>query len=144
MSVSLPQISQQGRRNEVKAAQWLRHHGFTILKSFKHPHSDHYDILAKKGSTRWIIEVKSMKKPNVRVDNLTRMVDTPNINRIGLMFMREHSVPLLFELSKMSIAARKAWAKIHRRESNRRLDYKRRARKAWRTIHKNQATTANL
>ena len=107
-----------GGKYEDSAKKWLEGRKFSVDESFSKPHNDYFDILAHRGRVKWIIEVKGGEKPKVAINNLAKMVDTPNINKVGLLFMRStrEPPPLFFELSKMSVAGLKAWKKI--RSSN--------------------------
>lgn len=101
-------ISVLGKRGERKAKEWLEEGGFTIEEWFPRAHAGHYDIKARKGKEKWIIEVKTGSKPSINVANFLKMTNENGVNRIGLAIVTKGDVHLL-EIKKTKIAALKAW-----------------------------------
>jgi Holliday junction resolvase-like predicted endonuclease len=101
-------VSALGKRGEKKAKEWLEERGFTVEEWFPRAHAGHYDIKARKGREKWIIEVKTGENPSINVDNFLRMIDEKGYNRIGLAIVTEDDVHLL-QIKKTKIAVLKAW-----------------------------------
>ena len=97
-----------GKRGEKKAKKWLEERGFTIEQWYPQAHAGYYDIKARKGREKWIIEVKTGENPSINVDNFLRMIGEKGYNRIGLAIVTEDDVHLL-QIKKTKIAALKAW-----------------------------------
>ncbi len=93
---------------EKAVTRWLQRRGFEIIESFNKHHAGPYDIKARKGNNRWIIEVKSGKRPPINIENFRKMLDeSRGYNKIGLAILRKNQVHLL-EYNKMSYAGLKA------------------------------------
>lgn len=101
-------VSAVGKRGERKAKEWLEERGFTIEEWFPRAHAGYYDIKARKGKEKWIIEVKAGKNPSIDIYNFLKMINEVGYNRIGLALVTKDDVHLL-QIKKTSIAARKAW-----------------------------------
>lgn len=97
---------------EKKVVVWLRNRGFRNIDFFEKKHAGYWDIKAvDRNGKRWIIEVKggyTKYEPSVKIDNLLKMIHTPRVDKIGLVFVPRNGVPILFELNKMSYAGLKA------------------------------------
>jgi Holliday junction resolvase-like predicted endonuclease len=97
-----------GKTGEKKAKEWLEDRGFIIEEWFPHAHAGYYDIKARKGQERWIIEVKTGSNPSLNITNFLKMINEKGFNRIGLAIVSKHYVYLL-EVRKTRIVALKAW-----------------------------------
>ena len=102
------QVSALGKRGEKKAKEWLEERGFTIEEWFPRAHAGYYDIKARRGRERWIIEVKTGENPSINVTNFLKMINEKGYNRIGLAIVTKDDVHLL-QIKKTKIAALKAW-----------------------------------
>jgi Holliday junction resolvase-like predicted endonuclease len=101
-------VAREGIKGEVEAENWLREHDFHITESHAgKAHAGHYDIKAKKGKDKWIIEVKTGESPQIRVANFRKMLQEKGFNKIGLALVTEGEVHLL-EYKKMRLAGYKA------------------------------------
>ena len=69
-------VGRAGRRAEKQGVDWLEDHHFEIIKRFPGAHADHFDVVAKKSGKKWMIEIKSGRKPSVRIDSLLEMLST--------------------------------------------------------------------
>ena len=103
-------VPKQGNLGERVAKEWLEERGFTIEEWFSKAHTGFYDIKASKGKEKWIIEVKTGLNPKLNVNNLLKMTDEKNINKIGLAIVAKEEV-ILLEIGKQQIAAMRAWKK---------------------------------
>lgn len=101
-------VSALGKAGEKKVKEWLEERGFTIEEWFPRAHAGYYDIKARKGKERWIIEVKTGENPSINVPNFLKMVHEKGFNRIGLAIVTKDDVHLL-QIKKTKIAALKAW-----------------------------------
>lgn len=101
-------VSALGKKGEIKAKKWLEERGFAIEEWFPHAHAGYYDIKARKGKERWIIEVKTGENPSINIDNFLKMINEKGYNRIGLAIVTTDDVHLL-QIKKTRIAALKAW-----------------------------------
>lgn len=99
-----------GKAGEMKVKDWLIERGFTVDEWFSKAHAGHYDIKARKGKEKWIIEVKTGKSPSINVPNLIKMIDEKGFDKIGLAIATQDNVFLL-EIKKAKISALKAWKK---------------------------------
>lgn len=98
---------------EKLVVRWLKSQGYTILDSHRGKLSPKpYDIMAAKAGERWIIDVKTGKKPGVNIDSIEKMLRVRGFKHIGLAFVRGRHVDsanvYLFELNKQSLAGHKA------------------------------------
>jgi hypothetical protein len=95
---------------ERRAAKWLQRHHWDIPNPPSKRHRGYYDIRGTKCGEEWLVEVKSGANPNVKIKNLTKMLDDKTTQKVALLFMLEGSraTPLLFELSRKEYAAWKA------------------------------------
>jgi len=102
-------IAEGGVLSERRAKKWVKDQGFKITRFYTHKHAGCFDIEARKNCQSWMIEVKSGVSPKVIVENLIKMTNTPNIQKIGLLFIpKSDDPPLLFSLNRMSYAGLKA------------------------------------
>lgn len=101
-------VSSLGKKGEKKAKKWLEKRGFEIIEWFPHAHAGYYDIKARKGKEKWILEVKTGENPSINVPNFLRMINEKGFNRIGLAIVSSDDVHLL-EIKKTRITALKAW-----------------------------------
>src|SRR3989338_11658516 len=102
------EVGKNGLSAEIRATNWLKKHGFKVDENFTKPHAGHYDIKARKGKERWIIEVKTGENPSINIENFLKMLDEKGFRKIGLAIVAKNDVHLL-EYKKMSLAGRKAW-----------------------------------
>ena len=117
-------LSFEGVRGEIRAEKWLEKHGFRIIESHKGKRSaSHYDIKAEKGKDRWVIEVKTGEKPQIKIANLKKMLQEKGYNKLGLALVTKDDVYLL-EYKKMTHAGYVAARTRKRKEA---------ANKAWET-----------
>ena len=97
---------------EKKVAAWLDDRGFRNIDFFEKRHAGYWDIKAvDRDGKKWIIEVKggyTKYEPSVKISNLLKMIHTPRVDKIGIVFVPKNGVPMLFELNKMSYAGLKA------------------------------------
>jgi Holliday junction resolvase-like predicted endonuclease len=103
-------VSTLGKLGERKVKEWLEKRGFNIDDSFPKAHAGFYDIKASKGKEKWIIEVKTGLTPKLNVNNLLKMTEEKNINKIGLAIVANDEV-ILLQIGKQQIAAMRAWKK---------------------------------
>ena len=89
---------------------WLIERGFTDVEWFSQAHAGYYDIKARKGQEKLIIEVKTGKNPKLNVSNLLKMMHEKGFDKIGLAIATQDDVFLL-EVKKAKISALKAWKK---------------------------------
>lgn len=126
-------VCAEGKEGETKAEDWLRKHGFEILKSFAgKSHAGHFDIKAKKGKLQWIIEVKTGEHPKIDIRNFEKMVEEKGYSKIGLALVTGKQVYLL-EYKKMTLAGYKA------AETKGAVGLSNAAKKAWKTRNKDVA-----
>jgi len=97
--------AQTGTEGEKRAVDWLKDNGFKDIK--KNKPTGCWDIAARKGKEKWIIEVKSGEHPSIDLANFEKMVDQLG-NNIGLALVTEEYVHLL-EYPKRRLAAVRAW-----------------------------------
>ena len=109
-------IADPGVSGETRARKWLEYRGFTIIERHKGPRRGYYDIKASRDGETWLIEVKSGVKPNVTIENLVKMLETPKIKVAALIFVSKRRGPVLlqFTLRKMEYAAFKAWHEMRK------------------------------
>jgi len=107
------EVPKVGLRAERKVARWLAKHGFKDIKSFDKPHAGYFDVKARKGREKWIIEVKTGEKPQININNFVKMLKTRGYKKIGLAIVTKKDVHLL-EYNKMSLAGRKAQETIRK------------------------------
>lgn len=115
----LRQNRSKSKKAEARAVAWLRdERKFKITGWHENKASNkYYDVKASKDNQKWIMEVKSGKKPSIKIENILKMIATKEINKLGLIFIPNLTdIPILFELNKMTHAALKAW--IKRRDFN--------------------------
>jgi hypothetical protein len=114
----------EGIKGEMKVEKWLRDRGFRIIESHEGKScAGYYDIKARKGKDKWIMEVKKGENPKINIANFEKMLNEKGFNRIGLALVTDHNIHLL-EYKKMTFAGLKA-TKTKRR--------KKAAKKAWET-----------
>ncbi|MEM3641227.1 MAG: hypothetical protein QXH37_04840 [Candidatus Bathyarchaeia archaeon] len=110
-------VSITGIKAEKIAKKWLEKRGFNVIEAFSRPHSGHYDIKASKDGEKWIIEVKTGKKPPLNIANFLKMINEKGFHKIGLALVVSKDKVYLLEIKKTKIAAIKAWNT--RRKTNR-------------------------
>lgn len=100
-------VFQEGEKGEIEAAKWLKEHGFYSVKRNTKP-TGCWDIMARRGKDKWIIEVKTGEEPKINLSNFEKMIRMKGFTKIGLALVTEHYVHIL-EYPKMRFAAFKAW-----------------------------------
>lgn len=102
-------VSAVGKRGEKRAKEWLEDKGFAVDEWFPRAHAGYYDIKAKRGKEKWIIEVKTGANPSLNVANFLKMTNEKGFN-IGLALVTKDDVYLL-EIRERTLAGKKSWKK---------------------------------
>jgi len=100
-------VRQEGAQAEEVTKAWLNEHGFQDVERNPKP-TGCWDIKARKGKRKWIIEVKTGENPKIDIANFEKMLKMKGFTKIGLALVAEDYVHLL-EYPKMRFAAFKAW-----------------------------------
>ena len=115
----LKYVSKEGIRAELIAEEWLKRRRFCILYSPKgKPSNKPYDIIAERGSEKWVIDVKTGQNPSISLRNFKRLLEIKDIkipgrnetitpNRVGYIFVVDDE-PFLLEYNKRKYYAREA------------------------------------
>ena len=124
-------LGPQGTTAEQIVVRWLKKKGYHIDYSHRGKKSNlPYDILATKGKEKWVIDVKSGNKPQVKIQNIEKMIEkTPGYNTVGLALVGEDGIYLLqynkwtkfgekaAKTRKLSQAGKKSWVTRLRHEN---------------------------
>lgn len=100
-------VREVGEKAEKKAARWLTQHGFSDVERNPKP-TGCWDVKARKGKFKWLIEVKTGTDPNLNLANFEKMLNMKGYTKIGVALVTKDYVHLL-EYPKMRLAAFKAW-----------------------------------
>jgi Holliday junction resolvase-like predicted endonuclease len=112
---------------EKIAEDWLKSKGFDVLYCHEGKASNlPYDILAQKGSEKWVIDVKTGKNPSINLESFRKLLEkkirNPKTkeffkhNRIGYIFVIDEK-PFLLGYNKYEWRARKAWTTREKTEA---------------------------
>ena len=106
-------VFDEGYKAEEKVVYWLKEHGFHDVE--KNPkRTGCWDVKARKGKDKWIIEVKTGENPPIDMVNFEKMIRMRGFTKMGLALVTKDSVHLL-EYPKSRVAAFKAWDTMKKR-----------------------------
>ena len=110
-------IREKYPKAEQRAKEWLEKiKGFKIEDWHKgKPSNKPYDILASKRGKLWAIEVKSGKKPTIKLSNFQKLLEMKNVDMIGLILVI-NNYPHLLLYNKHTYFADKAWITINKKK----------------------------
>jgi len=106
-------VPYKGKKAEKQAEKWLEEHGFCDVERNPKP-TGHWDIMARKGKHKWVIEVKTGENPQINMANFEKMTKMKGFTKIGLALVTRDYVHLL-EYAKMRFVAFKIWGNMKKK-----------------------------
>ena len=112
--MKIPEIVAKPKRAEERVVEWLKKHRFKDVEKNHRPIGC-WDITARKGKEKWLIEVKTGEHPKIDMANFQKMLEQKGF-RIGLALVTEELDVHLLEYPKMRLVAFRAWKTRKNRE----------------------------